>query len=70
MYIKHHAMIKEERKKLSEAISQMVLKQINEIEEFKHTVERESAEARRKRAEVRIKYMVKKPKKKKKKYCS
>lgn len=52
MFMKHHTMIKEERQKQSEEISNILMKQINEIEEFKRSIDRETVEARRKRMEV------------------
>lgn len=52
MFMKHHIMIKEERRKQNEGISNILMKQINEIEEFKRSIDRETNEARRKRMEV------------------
>jgi len=54
MYKKHHAMIVEERKRHSEEISKTVMKQIDEIQTIKRSIEFENAEAQRKRAEVAI----------------
>lgn len=45
-------MVKEEHKRKNEEISKIVLKQLNEIEEIKNIIERESVESRRKRGEV------------------
>lgn len=52
MFMKHHEMIKEERKRQSEETSKMVLKQMNEIDDIKRHMERESIEARRRRVDV------------------
>lgn len=53
MFLKHQAMIKEQRRRQCEEITDMVLKQKKEIEEIQRNIERESAETRRKRLEVR-----------------
>lgn len=53
MFIKHDAMIKEERRKQNEEMSNILMKQIKEIEELKLTNERKNDELRRKRVEVR-----------------
>lgn len=45
-------MVKEERKRQNENMSKIILKQYNEIEEMKSSIERESVEIRRKRGEV------------------
>ncbi|XP_025207836.1 golgin subfamily A member 6-like protein 6 [Melanaphis sacchari] len=49
MFKEHQAIIKAERKRQNDEISKTIMKQINEIEELKLSIERESAEARRKR---------------------
>ncbi|XP_060857733.1 golgin subfamily A member 6-like protein 22 isoform X1 [Metopolophium dirhodum] len=49
LFKEHQAIIKEERKKQSDEISKTIMKQINEIEELKLSIERENTEARRKR---------------------
>jgi len=54
MFKKHHTMIKEERRKQNEEISKTIMKQIEEIQTIKRSIELENAEARRKRAEVAI----------------
>lgn len=54
MFKKHHRMAKEERKRQNEKMSKIVLKQLNEIEGIKSSIERESVEKRRKRGEVRL----------------
>lgn len=58
MFKKHYAIIKEERRRHSEEISKTVMKQIDEIQTIKRSIEFENAEARRKRAEVRLKFVV------------
>lgn len=52
MFKKHHMMIKEERKRQNEEMSKIVLKQLNEIEEIKNSIDRENVKARIKRGEV------------------
>lgn len=52
LFKEHQAIIKEERKRQSDEISKTVMKQINEIEELKLSIERENTEARRKRMKV------------------
>jgi len=52
MFKEHQAKIKEERKRQNDEISKTVMKQINEIEELKLSIERENIEARRKRMKV------------------
>lgn len=52
MFMKHHAIIKEERKRQNAKMLKMVAKQRSEIEELKRSIERENDEKRRKRAEV------------------
>lgn len=52
MFKKHHAMIKEERRRQAEEMSMTVMKQIDEIQKIKRSIELENFEARRKRAEV------------------
>ncbi|XP_026821430.1 golgin subfamily A member 6-like protein 6 [Rhopalosiphum maidis] len=49
LFKEHQAIIKEERKRQNDEISKTIMKQINEIEELKLSVERQSDEARRKR---------------------
>ncbi|VVC27655.1 Hypothetical protein CINCED_3A004236 [Cinara cedri] len=55
---KHQAIIKEERRKLSEAITNKVMQQIREIEELKQSIERQNAEVRRKRTEAGNKALI------------
>lgn len=52
MHMKHEAIIKEERRKQNEEMSNVLMKQIKEIEDLKLSVERENDELRRKRVEV------------------
>lgn len=52
MFKEHQAIIKEERKRQNDEISKTIMKQINEIEELKVSIERQSVEARRKRMKV------------------
>lgn len=52
MFMKHHAIIKEERKRQNAKMLKMVAKQRSEIEELKRSIERENDEKRRKRVEV------------------
>ncbi|XP_022176736.1 golgin subfamily A member 6-like protein 6 isoform X2 [Myzus persicae] len=49
LFKEHQAIIKEERKRQSDEVSKTVMRQINEIEELKLSIERENTEARRKR---------------------
>ncbi|CAH1730932.1 golgin subfamily A member 6-like protein 6 [Aphis gossypii] len=49
LFKEHQAIIKEERKRQNDEISKTIMKQINEIEELKVSIERQSVEARRKR---------------------
>lgn len=53
-FMERDAMIKEERRKQNEEVSNILMKQIKEIEDSKLSVEREKDELRRKRIEVRI----------------
>jgi len=52
MFKKHQAIIKEERRRQNDEISKTIMKQINEIEEAKLSIERENIAARRKRMKV------------------
>lgn len=52
LFKEHQAVIKEERKRQNDEISKTIMKQINEIEELKVSIERQSVEARRKRMKV------------------
>lgn len=52
MFKKHQMMIKEERKRQNEEMSKIVLKQLNEIEEIKNSIDRESVNAQKKLREV------------------
>lgn len=52
MFKKHHMMINEERKRQNEEMSKIVLKQLNEIEDIKNSIDRENVKARKKREEV------------------
>lgn len=52
LFKEHQAIIKEERKRQSDEVSKTVMRQINEIEELKLSIERENTEARRKRMKV------------------
>lgn len=54
MFKKHQAIIKIEKRRQSELITQQVLQQMKEIEELKRSVELQKAEVTRKRTEVRI----------------
>lgn len=56
--MKHHEMVKEERRKQNEETSKMIQKQINEIDELKRSIEDKTAEARRKRTEVIAGYFI------------
>lgn len=46
--------MKEERKKQNDEITKTVLKQMNEIENIKKSIELENVEARRRRKEVQM----------------
>lgn len=52
MFKEHQAIIKEERRRQNDEISKTIMKQINEIEELKLSIERENIEARQKRMKV------------------
>lgn len=54
LFIKYHELIKEERKKQNDEITKTVLKQMNEIENIKKSIEWENVEARRRRKEVQM----------------
>lgn len=54
MFMKHDAMIKEERKKQNNELSNILMKQMKEIEDLKLSIERKNCESRRKREEVQI----------------
>jgi hypothetical protein len=56
--MKRDAMIKEERRKQNEEMSNILMKQIKDIEDLKVSVEREKDELRRKRVEVRIFFLI------------
>lgn len=53
MFMKYHEMIREERKKQNAEMSKMILKQMNEMEELKRSMERKTDEKRQKQVEVR-----------------
>lgn len=52
MFIKYNELIKEERKKQNDDAFKTVLKQMNEIEKNKKSIEKKNVEARRRRVEV------------------